>query len=127
MSETSAPTSAYLVALILAFGLAGLTVIAFLWYGPGPMTTYLVPSAATAAGALAFALLWPGPSWRWGVVLSCGFLAFFAAVFVFYLTVGELVWIPLWRSLVVLLAGLAAALLGARLRGPGAPERGPRS
>jgi hypothetical protein len=106
-------------ALLLSFAMAGLVVIIFLIIGPSSATAWLVPPLLCAIAAFVFTVIWPSESWRWGLVLSSGFWAFFVVVFVAYLSVSKLDGITLLRALSVLLAGVAASVVASVLRSRG--------
>jgi drug/metabolite transporter (DMT)-like permease len=116
MTTTTAPRFVYLLALVVSFAMAGMTVVLFLAVGPSPLTTHIVPPLLAASASLLFALIWPGGSWRWGIWLSAGFWVFFLTIFISYLLTGELDWLTPARAALVLAAGVVAAVLGAKLR-----------
>lgn len=96
--------------------MAGVIILLFLQAGPSPLTTYLLPPAASAAASLLFALKWPRISWRWGIWLSCGFWMFFLSIFVAYLSVGQIDWLTPLRAASVVTSGMAGAWCGSTLR-----------
>ena len=110
------PRFAYVSAMCLSFVLAIIIIVAFLHFGPSPLTTFVVPPLVCGLAALIFAFKWPQRSWHWGLVLSCGLWAFFVVVFLSYLSVGQLDWLSAVRALTVLLAGLVGSALGTFLR-----------
>lgn len=112
----NAPRFAYIAAASFSFILAAVVIVAFLQFGPSPTTTFVVPLIVCAFAALLFALKWPRESWRWGIILSCGFWIFFVIVFLSYLSVRQPDWLSAIRALSVLLAGMAGAGLGTFLR-----------
>jgi hypothetical protein len=114
----TAPRLVYLFALCVSFAMAGIVTVVFLQIGPSPSMAFVVPLLASGLGALAFAIKWPNESWRWGIWLSCGFWAFFLAVFVSYLSVGTLDWLTPVRAASVVAAGVIGAALGRKLRRP---------
>ncbi len=113
---STVPRFVYVFAICLSFALAAFVIVAFLWIGPSPSTTYVVPPLVSGVAALLFSTKWPRGSWRWGIVLSCGFWTFFVLVFFSYLSVGQLDWLSAVRALFVLLAGMAGSALGTYLR-----------
>ncbi len=115
-TENSAPRFAYVSAICFSFALTAIIIVYFLAIGPSPSTTYVVPPLASGLPAMLFSFKWPQGFWRWGIVLSCGFWAFFAVVFLSYLSVGQLDWLSAIRTLSVLLAGMAGAVVGTYLR-----------
>ena len=107
---------AYAFATCFSFALAALVIVVFLQIGPCLSTTYVVPPLVCGLAALLFSSKWPQGSWRWGIVLSCGFWAFFVLVFFSYLSVEQLDWLSAVRALSVMLAGMVGSALGTYLR-----------
>lgn len=100
----------------MSFGMAGVIILLFLQVGPSPLTTYLLPPAATALASMLFALKWPQRSWRWGLWLSCGFWVFFLAIFIAYLSIGHFDWALPLRAASVVAAGVVGASAGTAFR-----------
>jgi peptidoglycan/LPS O-acetylase OafA/YrhL len=106
----------WISALVLSFAITGIVVVAFLQIGPTPKTTYIVPPLVSAIAAFLFAIRWPSGSWRWGLILSSGFLVFFLAVFLSYLSVGQPEFITIGRAVSVVLAAVAGSVVATRMR-----------
>ena len=117
MTMTSTvPRLAYISATFFSFALAAIVILAFLQIGPSLATTYILPPFVCGVAALFFSSKWPQGSWRWGIILSCGFWAFFVLIFFSYLSVGQVDWLPAVRALSALIAGTIGSTLGTTLR-----------
>lgn len=108
----------YLLGLLVASGLF-LTFAAFqLGGGVTPLKSLALASLLTAAGAAAFAFVWPARAWRWGVLLSSVFWLYLGVVFAAFTLSGAAEWWPLVDALVIVaVASMAAVLAGAVSRG----------
>ena len=116
MHARVAPRGAYLAALVCSGGILAAIVVLLVGLELDPRFARPLGWVSCAAAALAFAVLWPAPSWRWGVWLSAALWSFFGFVFSALWWNGVAEWQPLLDAAAVLGAGCAGATLGARAR-----------
>jgi peptidoglycan/LPS O-acetylase OafA/YrhL len=114
-NKSEMPRLAYLFAICASTALAAAVVVVFLQLGPPPFVANTVPPIVCSLTALLFAFRWPQAGWRWGVLSSSGFVAFFTIVFISYLSLGKVDWLPAIRACSVLLGGVVGSILGSNI------------
>jgi len=110
-TSTKIPFSAFILALAAAIFNPFLVILGSFrmeWVNPYPI---ILAVAAGFVAASILSVVWPFFAWRWGVIVSGGWLIFLSLVFVSYCRQGQCEWAPLWEGMWILVAACAGAWL----------------